>query len=300
MPSVISEHAKLPTEGSFDLSNNGIITISGDDAKKFLQGQLTCNLEEITPTQSRLGAYCDIKGRVIALFRIFQIDNLYHLILNKTLIEKTVKILGKYAVFSRVKIDTNNPFTAHFGIIGDRSNNFPNNIDEVVTQNNEIIIRIPSSIPRWEILSHNGKLTTSINSVENWEAHNILAGIPDLTTNTSGEFTAHRLGLVRLNAINFKKGCYLGQEIVARTQYLGKQKGGLYFALTNSPYHLSPNSEIIDSHQQLIGNIINAVILPNNTTLLLAVLKQDPTEENVVTIENQSIELSANFTQDFP
>ncbi len=283
----------------FDLSDYGIITVTGDEAKKFLQGQLTCNLDEITPTQSRLGAYCDIKGRVIAVFRIIQIDNKYHLILNKNLIDKTAKILGKYAVFSRVALDKANPFSAHIGVLEKQSNNFPENIDEVITQNGQTIIRIPGAHPRWEILMHSGEAPTPLRSAENWEVHNILAGIPNLTVATSGEFTAHKLGLVRLNAVSFTKGCYLGQEIVARTQYLGKQKSGLFWASTTTAQNFSPNTEIFDTHQQLIGNIVNTITLPNNTTLLLAVLKQDPSDEKTVTIDGSIVPLSTNFTNEF-
>lgn len=283
----------------FDLSDYGIITVTGDEAKKFLQGQLTCNLDEITPTQSRLGAYCDIKGRVIAVFRIIQIDNKYHLILNKNLVDKTAKILGKYAVFSRVTLDKANPFSAHIGVMEKQSGHFPENIDEVITQNGQTIIRIPGAQPRWEILKHNRESPTPPHSAENWEAHNILAGIPNLTVTTSGEFTAHKLGLIRLNAVSFTKGCYLGQEIVARTQYLGKQKGGLFWASTTTAQNFSPNAEIFDNHQQLIGNIVNTITLPNNTTLLLAVLKQDPSDEKTVTIDGAAVPLSTNFTNEF-
>ncbi len=283
----------------FDLSDYGFITVTGDEAKKFLQGQLTCDLDEITPTQSRLGAYCDIKGRVIAVFRIIQIDNKYHIILNKNSVDKTAKILEKYAVFSRVALDKDKPFSAHIGVMEKQSEHFPENIDEVITQDGQTIIRIPGAIPRWEILIHTGETPNPLYSAENWEANNILAGIPNLTPATSGEFTAHKLGLIRLNAISFKKGCYLGQEIVARTQYLGKQKGGLFWATIDSAYNFSPNSEILDTHEQLIGNIVNTITLPNKTTLILAVLKQDPTDEKTVTIDGTPITLSTNFTNEF-
>lgn len=297
MSSITSCIDNLPSEGYFDLSNYGIISVYGEEAKKFLQGQLTCNLEEISPTQSRLGAYCDIKGRVTALFRIVQIEDIYYLILNKHLVEKTLKILERYAVFSRVTLDTTNPFLGHIGFIGKRPDNFPINIDEVATHDGKTIIKIPGIIPRWEILIQTGEPLPQLHPIDSWEAQNILAGIPNLTENTSGEFTAHKLGLISLNAINFKKGCYLGQEIVARTQYLGKQKGGLFWALITSSYHLSPNAEIFDSHKELIGNIISSIVMPNNTTLILAVLKQDPTEEDFISIENNPLKFSIHFTK---
>jgi folate-binding protein YgfZ len=292
----------LPSEGYFDLSHYGTITVTGVEAKKFLQGQLSCNLDEVTPTQSRLGAYCDIKGRVVALFRILQIDQQYYLIMHNELIDVVLKILGKYAVFSRVTLSTATAFTQHLGLIGNSPPTFPQTTDEVLTQEGHTIYRAPGALPRWEILVHTGATPTTsspLQSSTGWEAHNILAGLPTLTQATSALYTTHKLGLIRLNAVSFNKGCYLGQEIVARTQYLGNLKGGLYWASTDAASPLTPQTELVDADQQLIGHIINSITLSNNTTLILAVLKQNPNETLTVTIANSSAQLRSSLSNEF-
>ena len=83
-----------------DLVDIGLIRISGKDAKQFLQGQLTCDLEEISVEQSRLGAHCDVKGRIIASFRLFFYQNDYYFLLQNSTLPLLLASLQKYAVFS--------------------------------------------------------------------------------------------------------------------------------------------------------------------------------------------------------
>lgn len=299
MSSLTTLLKRLPTEGFFNLPLPGTITLSGDAAKTFLQGQLTCNLEDISPTQSRLGAYCDIKGRVVGLFRVIQIDQHYHLVMDPEIVDIVAKTLRRYAVFSRVTLDTAPVFSQHIGIIGHSALSLPQQPDEVYTREGQTLVKIPGAQPRWEILVHSSVTPITehpLQEAEAWEAHNILCGLPTLKADTSGQFTTHKLGLIRLQAVSFNKGCYLGQEIVARTQYLGTQKGGLYWASIEPPSSFSPKTEIYDDQQQLIGNIINCITI-DNFTLILAALKQAPHQDDQYFIANNRISLMTPFTQ---
>ncbi|WP_342219829.1 hypothetical protein [Rickettsiella endosymbiont of Miltochrista miniata] len=87
---------------SFDLVDLGLIRISGKDAKPFLQGQLTCDLEEVNTKESRLGAHCDVKGRIIAIFRLFFYQHDYYFLLQSSTLPLLLASLQKYAVFSKV------------------------------------------------------------------------------------------------------------------------------------------------------------------------------------------------------
>lgn len=316
----------LPNEGLFNLSHLGTIRVSGDNAKKFLQGQLTCNLEEVNPTYAPLGAYCNIKGRVIALFRVIQVDQDYHLLIDKELIEIVVKTLLKYAVFSRVSVEIAADFSQYIGLMAKRPDDgdeaashylpdalldlfgaltplsFPQQIDGVLSTDYFTICRIPGASPRWEILvrSKSAPISTeSLQSATGWHAHNILTGLPTLTKPTSGQFTPHKLGLIRLNAVSFSKGCYLGQEIVARTQYLGTTKGGLFWASIESADELAPQMAITDANQQIVGNIINCTTIINNTTLVLATLNQNLDEKTTLSIANHHALFLTPFVDEF-
>lgn len=289
MTSLESLQKRLPTEGIFDLSNLGTITITGEKAKQFLQGQVTGNLEEVTPTQSRLAAYCDIKGRVVSFFRIIQCDAHYLLIMDKDIIETVTKTLRKYAVFSRVTVEMAAPFSHYIGILDKNPEfseyTFPEKFDQVISTASYTAYRMPGTILRWVLLLHadaTPRIPTHFLNRENWDAMDILTGFPSLTQATSAQFTPHRLGLIRLNAVSFDKGCYLGQEIVARTQYLGQAKGGLYWAEINSAQQYLPNTPLFDTHQEIIGHIVNSSVIDGNFTLILAVLNRNTVSSDIV------------------
>src|SRR5580704_7784530 len=94
----------LDTNTICDLSEMGFVKVSGPDAKKFLQGQLTCHMDKVTPTESHLGAHCNPKGRVISLFYIFLLHDAYYLFLPRHMISITIDALKKFAIFYKTNI----------------------------------------------------------------------------------------------------------------------------------------------------------------------------------------------------
>jgi len=276
----LSKH--LPSAGLFNLTNLGTLIVTGEKSKQFLQGQVTGNLDEVTPTQSRLAAYCNIKGRVVGFFRIIQYEADYLLIMDKDIVEIVAKTLRKYAVFSRVTVEIASPFSQYIGSLdkspGISEFTLPEEIDHVISTESYTAYRMPGTPPRWVLLLRADaipKIASHFQNTDSWDALNILTGFPTLTQATSAQFTPHRLGLIRLNAVSFTKGCYLGQEIVARTQYLGQAKGGLYWAEIASTQQHTPNTPLYDTQQNIIGHIINSTVISQNSTLILAVLNQN-------------------------
>jgi tRNA-modifying protein YgfZ len=196
----------------------GLIAVSGPDAEKFLQGQLTCDVREAGSEPVLLGAYCNSQGRVQATFRLSQQNSTYYLQLPLSMVQPTLTLLQKYALFSKVSLSTENP-------------------------------PLPSGT----------------------ELETILAGIPMILPETVGLFTPHMLDYDRLGAISFKKGCYMGQEIVARTHYLGQAKQHLYRAQTTTPY--SPGDAVITPTDQQAGTVVNIAIDSAGYYQCLLVLK---------------------------
>ena len=169
------------------MNKPGILKISGRDAKKFLQGQLTCNMEEISPTQSKLGAHCNPQGRILSLFRIFERDQSYYLVLPQEMLPLATQCLKKYAAFYSATL------TEH------DNEQFP--IEKVELE---------------------------------WKFFDVSQGIAKIYPETSGKFLPHDLNLHLNEGISWNKGCYTGQEIIARMHYRGKLKNHLYRARVQS------------------------------------------------------------------
>lgn len=180
----------MSTQPSF-----GLLQVSGPNAEKFLQGQLSCHLAEVTATESRLGAHCNPQGRVLFLFRIFLFESSYYLVLPQNMLELAKTALAKYAVFFKVELQT--------------------------------LIPEPS-LPVYE------------KAAAEWSYFDPRQGHPQVYPETSGLFLPHDLNLHKLDGIHWDKGCYTGQEIIARMHYLGKLKTHLYQAKISTPTPPSP------------------------------------------------------------
>lgn len=300
----------LPTQGLFNLPLLATLTVSGPDAQTFLQGQLSCNMHEISARESRLGAYCDIKGRVLGLFRIIQVDQDYHLLMDPEMLEIVAKTLRRYAVFSKVTLDLSPKFSQRIGILGNLSSGIkglppfilPERDNQVITEARYLLYKLPGRISRCELLLQSPEplLEESLeDGAASWATFDILSGIPTLKAGTSTHFTTHKLGLIPLNAVSFNKGCYLGQEIVARTQYLGTQKGGLFWAALKTAECYKPNAEIRDEKEQPIGHIINSTGINDKLSLILACLKQSPVKNKTFFIADNQLKFASFFSDEF-
>lgn len=200
-----------------DTSSLGLLAIRGARAKEFLQGQLTCHMDEITPTHSSLAAHCNPKGRIISLFRIFMQDDQYYLQMPVSMIPITMDALKKYAVFFKVEL-FHEPSNSKVIYCGD-------------------------------------PLPTDMTSKKPWNYFDIIQNIPNIYPETTEKFLPHELNLHQLNAISFNKGCYTGQEIIARMQYRGKLKTHLYRGNTDTlPQR---GSDIFDENGHTTGMIVD-------------------------------------------
>lgn len=201
----------------YDTSNYGLIKASGLDAKKYLQGQLTCDVHKMQTHIAIPGAYCNQKGRMISFFFAFLHDEHIYLSMPKAIISNTITALKKYAIFSKVEfIDASNEVT-RIGCLGALPERLPVNLVNIPlgTDLNEVIVfgEVPSEF------SIDHQLPTN-----EWEYLRIEAGIPNLYPETQEALLPHPCNIVKLGGIDFKKGCFLGQEIIARMHYRAKLK----------------------------------------------------------------------------
>ncbi len=160
------------------------LQVSGDKAMLFLQGQVTCDVETISPGTAKLAAHCNPQGRVVSLFHLLFQHNAYELIMPQDMIQLTHQALKKYAIFFNVAMTP-------------------------ITPNNTLVdIATTNTVAR----------------------KHIEEGMPVIHPATSGKLLPQELNLDALGAISYNKGCYTGQEIVARIHYRGKTKSSLYRA----------------------------------------------------------------------
>ena len=267
-----------------DLSHLGLLEISGADAVTFLQGQVTNDVKLLAgsdiKSNAHYTAYCNPKGRMLALFLAFAHYDHLHLQLNRELLEPIMKRLKMYVMRSKVEIKDVSDSIIKFGLNGPKASSMlafifstiPNQDYELVTLDNGAILKLPSvnDDGRFEIFTDAvnaplvwNALKNNCNIVEKpyWDWLEIQAGIPDVSLATQEQFVPQMLNLDILNGINFKKGCYTGQEIVARTHYLGTVKRRTYLA--EIAIEAKPGDKVSDATQNEVGQIVRAA--PNLT-----------------------------------
>ena len=273
------------------LSHEGVLAVIGNDASKFLQGQLTCNLNYLSETHSSLGARCTQKGRMQSSFRIVLEPEGCLLAMARELVEPQLADLKKYAVFSKSKLTDDSAQWARFGLykadaaLNSLGMNLPAETDSVVRANGLIAIRVsPERAELWapaeqcEDLSQRLKTQLTEADLNQWLLGQIRAGIGQVMGETRELFIPQMLNLQAVGGVSFKKGCYTGQEIVARMQYLGKLKRRLY-RLSLAASELPPPGTPLfaPGHTSAVGEVVIAAYAEEGIELL-AVLTADAVE----------------------
>lgn len=273
----------------FDLASLGIIQVIGLQAEKFLQGQLSINMHDINASHSALAVHCNHKGRVLATLRVLKYHDCFYLITPKVMMAELILILQKYGVFSKIILQDQSDKIIFIGMVSPTLTallslfpTLPAQPHEVVSTAEGFIIAMPSDIPKMliggspQFIDQVCSITqTTLQNDSLWNLLEISAGIPTIYPPLAGVFTPHQLNYQLLGAISFTKGCYTGQEIIARTQYLGQLKQQTYRYSLNA--HYSPQlGDKLFSRGVEAGRIVN-VSTHGKTAQheLLAVMKNE-------------------------
>ncbi|MEN5150250.1 YgfZ/GcvT domain-containing protein [Pseudomonas orientalis] len=270
------------------LTHEGVLAVRGADAAKFLQGQLTCNLNYLTDTQASLGARCTQKGRMQSSFRILLQGDGVLLAMASELLEPQLADLKKYAVFSKSKLTDESAAWVRFGLAhADQALSalglaLPVETDSVVRTETLIAIRVsPGRAELWAPAEHAESLLSQLAAtlpqaeLNEWLLGQIRAGIGQVMPQTRELFIPQMLNLQAVGGVSFKKGCYTGQEIVARMQYLGKLKRRLYRLSLVAAHLPEPGTALFaPSHNSSIGEVVIAA-KADQSIELLAVLQAE-------------------------
>ncbi|ALO35724.1 tRNA-modifying protein [Colwellia sp. MT41] len=233
---------QLPSTYLIELNNFGAISLSGEEQSKYLQGQVTCDVNNSTEQSLLVGAHCDAKGKVFSVFRLINRSAAHLLLQPKTSIDSSLNALKKFAVFAKVTIEEVKDLT-FIALVGEQASvllqrefsQVPDTLNPVVQINSTSLVYISGEQPRYIIIDDPAAITSLVTSLalpmfsqKVWDLLEITQGFPILTASTSGHYVPQMLNLQAINGISFTKGCYLGQETVARMQYLGKNKRALF------------------------------------------------------------------------
>lgn len=276
-----------------ELGYQGLLAFDGPDASQFLQGQITTDVHELESQQWKLGAQCNLKGRMEASFSLVQTTPEQILLrCHGSLIDSLAQNLHKYAVFSKVTIRTVSQNWRRLGLWGPEACELISaqcqlptiNIGATAANQDCIALRLDEqryelwvnperAQPLWHALANHCTLTDS----KQWRLADIRAGWAEITAANAGQFSPHELHYPLLGAVSFKKGCYTGQEVVARLHYKGKLKKHLARIAFNSPTE-QPAANIVDDKGTRRGTLVTAAPTQHGWEAL-AVIPDDDTRE---------------------
>jgi len=294
----------LPECALADLSYLGLIRISGEDVRNFLQGQVTNDVRQVSPDRSQQNSMCSPKGRMLANFLAFERAGDLYLQLPLARLEPILKRLQMFVLRSKVTLSDASDDLVRIGIAGECAEPLlpevpspaPGSVLDVPPLT---LIRLAGDRPRFEIIGPHtnaqafweqcARLAQPANP-DFWPLMEIRAGIPTVYDDTVEAFVPQMANMQLIDGVNFSKGCYTGQEVVARMQYLGKLKRRMYLAHVDSATPpkagddlFSPSSE----SGQGAGRVVDARPSPGGGYELLAVAEIATAEESTLSLHDE-------------
>jgi len=273
-----------------ELSGLGLIAISGPDAQPFLHGQVTCDVNGLGPDASRYGGYCSPKGRLLGTFLVWRTAEGFLLQLPAPLREAVRKRLSLFILRSKVKAADASDAFAHLGVGGSKARAAvekilgpaPAAVHGVTHAADATLLALPGG--RIEIVMPADKSAALRDALRGaaketdaraWELMDIRAGIPAILPATQDTFVPQMVNLDLIGGVSYTKGCYPGQEIVARTHYLGRLKQRAYLAHIEASTAPQPGDALYSAGfgEQASGTIVNAAPAPSGGYDVLAVIQ---------------------------
>jgi folate-binding protein YgfZ len=276
-----------------DLGYLGVIAVHGKDAGTFLQAQFSNDIAQLDETGSQLNAFCTPKGRMLGLMRVFRQGDTYYLRLPADSLEAVLQRLRMYVLRADVTLEDASENFLRLGVAGElaaeelaeTAGPVPEQPDQAVQHGALTLLRVPGVQPRFEVFASSLDAAESLWDALNvrgapvgesaWRLLEIQAGIPSIFAATAEMFVPQMANLQLINGLNFKKGCYPGQEIVARMQYLGTLKRRMYLGHIDTDTRPLPGDPVFSGadSEQPTGRIVDAQPHPDGGQQALAILQ---------------------------
>ncbi len=293
----------------FDLSHLRLIQVSGEDAEIFLQGQFTNDVRQVSPEHHQMSGYCTPQGRMLANFRIFSYNGSYILQLPEDTGEALLKRLSMFILRSQVILEDVSDQLVAIGLAGDCSQELlaasfetvPQTPGDAVQSNGLTLLNLPGPSSRFEIVGQPDEMETmwqlfadnaKATNHELWSLLDIRSGTPTVYAGTVEAFVPQMANMQLVDGVSFDKGCYVGQEIVARMKYLGELKRRMYLGKTDSSTQPQPGDELFSAvgteSGQGAGKIVMSAPSPQGGYELLAVIENSSVDANPLHLESAS------------
>lgn len=275
---------------SVPLTGYGIIRVSGPDAHKFLQGQLSCDLAEVDRAGHLPGAHCNIKGHIHSLYQvIYAAENTYWLRTRLDLIDDALTLLKKYIIFSRAEAELATDLLG-VGLCGPDSQALASGLkvdgSVAIAHSDrlaELWLPAPHLDDTLDALQPDAPLGTS----NAWELEAVNAAIPELYPATREAFIPQMINLQEFKGVSFSKGCYTGQEIVTRLQHRGQLKRPMYLAEVITEQAPAPGDALASDNKSNAGQIVRVAQTDNSTYRVLAVAIKSEAEESTLHLDDE-------------
>lgn len=282
-----------------DLSHFSLIRFAGEDTQQFLNGQLSCDVNSLEPLRARYGSYSTPKGRMLATVLLWREATGFFMQLPGSVREATQKRLSMYILRSKVKAEDASGAHILIGVAGKDAgailkplfHELPAEPLALTSAEGASVLRL--SADRYQIIASPerapalrdalGKDATPVEHAV-WDWFDIKAGIPFITPATQEQLVPQMANLDLIGGVSFSKGCYPGQEIVARMHYLGRLKQRMYLANIEGAESPQPGDKVYsaDRGEQASGMIVSAAPSPDGGSDVLAAIQIESVKGDAV------------------
>ncbi|WP_263064521.1 tRNA-modifying protein YgfZ [Dickeya dadantii] len=298
--------AQLPAT-LISLDDWALVTLTGPDTVKYLQGQLTADVDALQTGQHVLCAHCDAKGKMWSNLRLFHYGDGLAYLERRSIRDTQLAELKKYAVFSKTTIAADDnvvllgaaglDIRAHLAPLFDA---LPDADNAVVQQPGATLLHLAHPAERFLLVLDAQRaaalietLSSSVkrNDSRQWQALDIAAGQPIIDSVNSAQFIPQATNLQALQGISFTKGCYAGQEMVARAKYRGANKRALYWLAGTGAQAPAAGDELelkLGDNWRRTGTVLAASQLHDGTLWVQAVLNNDLEADSVLRVRDDS------------
>lgn len=298
-PFALTHTQALPELALTHLASWGAITLKGADSLSYLQGQLTCDLATLSPEHRTFGAHCDAKGKVWSVFCLFHHNKGYALFQPLSGLETELKELKKYAIFSKTQIEQSNEVA--LGLIGTQAQQW---IDQHTQSRSDVRTieggsAVKISDQRWLLLITEAQAQQwcadpQLLHVDEalWKYGDITEVLPFIEHDQQNTHIPQALNLQAVGGISFTKGCYTGQETVARAKYRGINKRALYSVAGPLNTKITGDEPIVlersvGENWRTAGNLLQYYSFADNYAVALVVLPNNLDEGTEFRLANQ-------------
>lgn len=312
MTVTILDNASTPDHFSTDLDKPTLVNLNhlvcyqveGEDATTFLQGQFSNDINAVTSTAGQISSYCTPKGRMLAIFYICKRDDTYHLLTSKDVAEEVIRRLQMYVMRSKVVI-TPMDNASLVGVCNDSQAKVLDTLQltptetpyQVSATDDCLCMNVPSISPRYLIICNQppeqleqlNSDDINVYSHSYWQWLDIMAGLPSITQNVQEAFVPQMANMELIDGVSFSKGCYPGQEIVARLHYLGNANRRMFRLKATQEEAINTGDDIYtQDSDQAIGKFLSVVHEGDNKYSGLAVLRIEAAKKNQLAIGSAS------------